>query len=148
MIKLIATDMDGTLLNSSNEIQEGFYEVFNELQEKEIIFAAASGRQYYNLLERFKGIEEKMMFIAENGTFVVDEVKGLISNYLSYVNDYLKSIEEFFIEPNFIAFLKDRPDLVNSTLIYDNIKLKISKQFFYSKKMINVYWKEVFMKKL
>ena len=40
MIKLIATDMDGTLLNSSNEIQEGFYEVFNELQEKEIIFAA------------------------------------------------------------------------------------------------------------
>ena len=46
MIKLIATDMDGTLLNSRNEIQEGFYEVFNELQEKEIIFAAASGRQY------------------------------------------------------------------------------------------------------
>ena len=62
-------------------------------------------------------------FLNENGTFVVDEVKGLISNYLSYVNDYLKSIEEFFIEPNFIAFLKDRPDLINSTLIYDNIKL-------------------------
>ena len=54
MIKLIATDMDGTLLNSNNQIQEGFYEVFNELQEKDIIFAAASGRQYYNLLERFK----------------------------------------------------------------------------------------------
>ena len=62
-------------------------------------------------------------FLNENGTFVVDEVKGLISNYLSYVNVYLKSIEEFFIEPNFIAFLKDRPDLINSTLIYDNIKL-------------------------
>ena len=45
MIKLIATDMDGTLLNSNNQIQEGFYEVFNELQEKDIIFAAASGRQ-------------------------------------------------------------------------------------------------------
>ena len=28
MIKLIATDMDGTLLNSNNQIQEGFYEVF------------------------------------------------------------------------------------------------------------------------
>lgn len=82
MIKLIATDMDGTLLNSSNEIQEGFYEVFNELQEKEIIFAAASGRQYYNLLERFKGIEEKMMFIAENGTFVVYKGKELVVNSL------------------------------------------------------------------
>ena len=82
MIKLIATDMDGTLLNSNNEIQDGFYEVFNEIQEKEIIFAAASGRQYYNLLERFKGIEEKMMFIAENGTFVVYKGEELIVNSL------------------------------------------------------------------
>ena len=32
MIKLIATDMDGTLLNSNNEIQEGFYDVFNEIK--------------------------------------------------------------------------------------------------------------------
>ena len=71
MIKLIATDMDGTLLNSNNQIQEGFYEIFNELQKKEIIFAAASGRQYYNLLERFNGIEDNMMFIAENGTFAL-----------------------------------------------------------------------------
>ena len=82
MIKLIATDMDGTLLNSNNQIQEGFYEVFNELQEKDIIFAAASGRQYYNLLERFKGIEDNMMFIAENGTFVVYKGKELIVNSL------------------------------------------------------------------
>ncbi len=82
MIKLIATDMDGTLLNSNNEIQEGFYEVFDELQEKKIIFAAASGRQYYNLLERFKGIEDKMMFIAENGTFVVYKGEELVVNSL------------------------------------------------------------------
>ena len=80
MIKLIATDMDGTLLNSKNEIQDGFYEVFNKLEEKGIIFAAASGRQYYNLLKRFEGIEDKMMFIAENGTFVVYKGKELVVN--------------------------------------------------------------------
>lgn len=82
MIKLIATDMDGTLLNSKNEIQDGFYEVFNKLEEKGIIFAAASGRQYYNLLKRFEGIEDKMMFIAENGTFVVYKGKELVVNAL------------------------------------------------------------------
>ena len=82
MIKLIATDMDGTLLNSNNEIQHGFYDVFEKIQEKGIIFAAASGRQYYNLLESFKGIEDKMMFIAENGTFVVYEGKELVVNSL------------------------------------------------------------------
>ena len=82
MIKLIATDMDGTLLNSKNEIQDGFYEVFNKLEEKGIIFAAASGRQYYNLLKRFEGIEDKMMFIAENGTFVVYKGIELVVNAL------------------------------------------------------------------
>ena len=82
MIKLIATDMDGTLLNSKNELQDGFYEVFDRLKEKEIIFAAASGRQYYNLLERFEGMHENMMFIAENGTFVVYKGKELVVNAL------------------------------------------------------------------
>ena len=82
MIKFIATDMDGTLLNSNNEIHADFYPMFQSLKEKDIIFAAASGRQYYNLLERFKGIEDKMMFIAENGTFVVYKGKELIVNSL------------------------------------------------------------------
>ena len=82
MIKLIATDMDGTLLKSNNEIQDGFYDVFHKLKEKDIIFAAASGRQYYNLLERFKGLDNNMMFIAENGTFVVYRGEELIVNSL------------------------------------------------------------------
>ena len=82
MIKLIATDMDGTLLNSNNEIHADFYPMFQSLKEKDIIFAAASGRQYYNLLERFKDIKDDMMFIAENGTFVVYKGKELIVNSL------------------------------------------------------------------
>ena len=51
MIKLIATDMDGTLLNENGEINKEFKEVFNKLKEKKIMFCAASGRQYYNLLK-------------------------------------------------------------------------------------------------
>lgn len=82
MIKLIATDMDGTLLNSNNEIQDGFYEVFEKINEMGIIFAAASGRQYYNLLERFHDVKDNMMFIAENGTFVVYKGEELIVNAL------------------------------------------------------------------
>ena len=82
MIKLIASDMDGTLLNSNNEINEEFFEVFNKLKEKEIIFAAASGRQYYNLLNRFEKINNDIMFIAENGTFVVYKGKEILVNSL------------------------------------------------------------------
>ena len=85
MIKLIATDMDGTLLNTNNEINPEFYEVFKEIREKGIIFAAASGRQYYNLLKRFEDIKDHMMFIAENGTFVVYKGEELLVNSLDKI---------------------------------------------------------------
>jgi Cof subfamily protein (haloacid dehalogenase superfamily) len=82
MIKFIASDMDGTLLNEKNEINKEFFDIFNKLIEKDIIFAAASGRQYYNLLKRFENIKDKMMFIAENGTFVVYKGEEILVNSL------------------------------------------------------------------
>ncbi|MBO3443018.1 HAD family hydrolase [Clostridium sp. CCUG 7971] len=82
MIKLIATDMDGTLLNDKNEISKDFYKVFEELKKKDVIFAAASGRQYYNLLKRFEDVADDMMFIAENGTFVMYKGEELLLNAL------------------------------------------------------------------
>ena len=82
MIKFIASDMDGTLLNEKNEINKEFFDIFNKLIEKDIIFAAASGRQYYNLLKRFDKIKDNMMFIAENGTFVVYKGEEIIVNSL------------------------------------------------------------------
>ena len=83
MIKLIATDMDGTLLNNNNEIHHDFIDVFEKLQEKDIIFAAASGRQYFNLLKRFEDVKDKMMFIAENGTIVVYKGEEIFINSLN-----------------------------------------------------------------
>ena len=82
MIKLIATDMDGTLLNSKGEISEEFFEIFPKIIEKDVIFAAASGRQYYNLLKKFNEVKDKMMFIAENGTYVLYKGKELFVNSL------------------------------------------------------------------
>ncbi|MFQ7057617.1 MAG: HAD-IIB family hydrolase [Turicibacter sanguinis] len=82
MIKFIATDMDGTLLNSQNEIHPSFYETFKKLKEKDIIFAIASGRQYYNLAKRFEELKDDLMFIAENGTFVMYKGEEVLINAL------------------------------------------------------------------
>ncbi|HAX72311.1 MAG TPA: HAD family hydrolase [Firmicutes bacterium] len=82
MIKFIATDMDGTLLNSKNEIHPSFYETFEKLKQRNIIFAAASGRQYFNLAKRFEAVADDMMFIAENGTFVVYKGEEVFVNAL------------------------------------------------------------------
>ncbi|WP_019240260.1 MULTISPECIES: Cof-type HAD-IIB family hydrolase [Bacillus] len=83
MIKLIATDMDGTFLDDQNQFPKDFYPIYKKLNEQGIIFGAASGRQYYNLVERFNDIKEEMLFIAENGTYVVYKGKELFSNSLN-----------------------------------------------------------------
>lgn len=71
MIKLIATDMDGTLLNDQGQLPTDFSATFSRLKEKNIIFAAASGRQYFSLRKTFLSVKEDVLFIAENGTLVM-----------------------------------------------------------------------------
>ena len=46
MIKLIASDMDGTLLNDRKELPGDFFEVFDELERRGIKFTVASGRSF------------------------------------------------------------------------------------------------------
>jgi Cof subfamily protein (haloacid dehalogenase superfamily) len=70
-IKLVAADMDGTLLNSQHELNPDFFGLFNQMKASGILFAAASGRQYHNIYNRFEGIQDEMVFIAENGSYVV-----------------------------------------------------------------------------
>ncbi len=78
-IKFIASDMDGTLLNEQGRLDAEFFPIYQQLQQQSILFAAASGRQYYSLLETFAAIKDDMLFIAENGTLVMHQGKELYS---------------------------------------------------------------------
>ncbi|MDW8802324.1 Cof-type HAD-IIB family hydrolase [Clostridium sp. A1-XYC3] len=82
MIKLIATDMDGTLLNEQDKINEEFFHVLNELREKNILFTAASGRQYYNLLNKFSKAKDDILYVAENGSYVIFRGEELYSSVI------------------------------------------------------------------
>lgn len=82
-IKLIVTDMDGTLLNDRHEIHPDFWEMEKKLSEKGIMFSVASGRQFYNLESNFDRIKDRMMFFAENGTYVSHKGKELYVNSLN-----------------------------------------------------------------
>lgn len=70
-IRLIAADMDGTLLDDEKELHDHFWPLVDALFARGILFCPASGRQYYNLYERFGDVADEMVFIAENGAFVV-----------------------------------------------------------------------------
>ena len=78
-IKFIATDMYGTLLDKDGRLPPDFFDVFQQLEQRDIMFAAASGRQYYSLLQTFSAVKDRIMFIAENGTLVMHQGKELYS---------------------------------------------------------------------
>ena len=78
-IKFIATDMDGTLLDQYGRLDPEFFDLFLQLEEKGILFSAASGRQYYSLRDTFAPIQDRMIYVAENGTLVMYQDKELYS---------------------------------------------------------------------
>lgn len=73
MIKLIASDMDGTLLNEHSEVPPETYELIIALRERGVRFAASSGRRYDRLCTFFEPVVDKMDFVASNGAQVYAE---------------------------------------------------------------------------
>lgn len=69
-IKLIASDMDGSLLTSDKRLPPDFFQVLEQLHQRGIRFAAASGRAYYTLRENFAPYEDRLDYLCENGAFV------------------------------------------------------------------------------
>ena len=72
MVKLIATDMDGTLLDSEKNFPNDMNYVLEKLNEKNVRFIVASGRQYYNLAKQFENFDQEFIYISENGAMVLD----------------------------------------------------------------------------
>lgn len=67
MIKLIASDLDGTLLPPSKIMPEETFPLIEKLYKRGIVFAPASGRQLPNLKKLFAPVLDKIAIIAENG---------------------------------------------------------------------------------
>ena len=80
-IKLVVSDMDGTLLNSKGQVSKEFYTVFKALQQQNIEFVAASGRQYYSIVDKLKPIADDIYIIAENGGIAKKGDTTLHHNY-------------------------------------------------------------------
>ena len=64
MIKLVASDLDGTLLlNGAQQLPEEIFPLIRELKKLGILFVAASGRQYPNMRRLFDPVADEMAFI-------------------------------------------------------------------------------------
>ncbi|MGW2741480.1 Cof-type HAD-IIB family hydrolase [Streptomyces sp. NPDC001450] len=93
-IRLVVTDMDGTLLDDAKRIPGGLWPMLAELRRRGVLFSPASGRQYATLARQFAEVAEGMVFIAENGTYVVRDGVELSSDVLdrSVASDIARTV--------------------------------------------------------
>ena len=70
MIKLIAADMDGTLLDEDARLPEETFDLIHQLREKGVRFVASSGRRYDTLRWFFEPVADEMDYVASLGTQV------------------------------------------------------------------------------
>ncbi|MDL4841866.1 HAD family hydrolase [Aquibacillus rhizosphaerae] len=78
MLKLFATDLDGTLLGHGNHIDEKDINAINSLVENKIEFTIATGRMNRDITEIVKLIKQKSHRVSQNGGFVHDKEGQLI----------------------------------------------------------------------
>ena len=70
MVKLIAADMDGTLLDDRKNLPAGFSDLLACLAKRGVAFAVASGRSYPALRMLFGEKSEELLMICDNGAHV------------------------------------------------------------------------------
>ena len=99
MIKLIASDMDGTLLNHNHKIPKENVELINYAKNQGIEFIVATGRAYYEALPALNEENINCDVISFNGGIVYDKNGNIISitpmlpKDLYYTIEILKSFD-------------------------------------------------------
>ena len=97
MIKLVVSDIDGTLLKEgTDQINPEMFDAIRQMRERGILFAASSGRQYASMRHVFEPVANDMIFIAENGSNVMCRGKNMSCDYMdqSVAEELLQYLHE------------------------------------------------------
>ncbi len=77
-VRLVAVDLDGSLLDDAKRIHPSFWRLLDALDERGILLCPASGRQYATLRRDFG--RDDLVYIAENGAYVVHHGREISSD--------------------------------------------------------------------
>lgn len=123
MIKLIASDVDGTLIQGKNlsdpddvyAPSDKAFSLIRECIDRGIVFVVASGRQYENLKRMFGSVWRDLYFIADNGHVVV--YKDNINHKVVMPNELAQQVIDFVIDTPHCEILVSTP---NSVYVLDD----------------------------
>lgn len=116
MIKLIASDVDGTLLQRGESgIRREVFDVINKVSDMGVLFVIASGRPYCELKHLFEPVMDKIALVCSDGALAVYHGKNLYKLDMdrSYAEELLEDVEtkddcEFLVYGEFIAYMKPK----------------------------------------
>ncbi|MBP3306726.1 MAG: Cof-type HAD-IIB family hydrolase, partial [Anaerotignum sp.] len=107
-IKLVASDLDGTLLNKNKELTPRLFAALKKLDELGIYFVPSTGRPFGTVPQAIKELPFLKYVITSNGATIYDAVeqKNIIENFLTpeavdaviEIAKELPVITEYFIE--------------------------------------------------
>lgn len=102
IIKLVAIDMDETLLRTDKSFdRERFQEIYEEFKKRDIILTIASGNSYARLDEYFSFMNhEELYFASDNGNYIVKNGEVIDRNIINYEElqkaaEYLENLADF-----------------------------------------------------
>ncbi|MDO4649644.1 MAG: HAD family hydrolase [Eubacteriales bacterium] len=129
MIKMIASDLDGTLLlNGAQKLPEEIFDRIRDLKKLGIEFVAASGRQFPNMYRMFKESADDINYICENGAIAIYEGKVLYED--EFDKDLLMEIVKTIWDRDQAEFTcshKDYHYLMPKTKEFENHMLHVVK---------------------
>lgn len=149
MIRLIVSDVDGTLLqNGERTVSRKCLDLIEDICDKGIIFAVASGREYSNLYRIFGKVQRRIMYICLNGALIIYKGKVICKTpidrnlgleiiddiqsqkrcdvLLSGINTcYIKNTHRAYVD-HIVNFLRNNTTLVRNFEDVEDDFLKIS----------------------
>lgn len=137
MIKVIASDMDGTLLNDAHELEPQTVEAIRRAQERGIRFMIATGRNFSQTMEQLDGLDLGCDYILASGAEVRDEKQQVVSRIAMDPELCAEVFEELCKWPVSVIFSTDSysyrigtPEEVEQSLILQaqNFHLDISEE--------------------
>lgn len=95
MYKLIAMDLDGTLLNDDKKISNENLKTINTAINKGYEVVIATGRRYWSAKDLTKEIESHVTILANNGNIVKNSIndESIITKYLN-IKDFRNVVED------------------------------------------------------
>lgn len=103
-IKVVISDLDGTLLNSEHQISDYTKTVFQQLHSENYLIIVATGRHHLDALPIVESLGCPVYLVTSNGARIHSPKKELLYSF-DIKSDAIKSILDLDIHPDFTTVL-------------------------------------------